>query len=174
MRPVEGLKVSQSVYTGLMIGTQDMATVASTLLYMRKGLPEGWEFLGEGCYRAAFLAPDGVVYKVQHYTEGADSTENEDEYANFKRASKRIVLDSMGTCRLAPCYLWDDNVLAMEYVPVAEYAMEESDDPYSPDAFTIRAQRLWGYFTRHNIFDAAAKNLWFDAKGILTMVDYAA
>lgn len=30
--------------------------------------PEGWEWLGQGCYRTAFLAPSGVVYKVQgHY-----------------------------------------------------------------------------------------------------------
>ena len=172
MRPVEGLKVSICVYTGLMIGTQDMATIASTMHPRR--MPKGWKFVGQGAYRWAYLAPDGVVYKVQHYSEGDTLTENEEEFANFKRAAKQIILDSMGTCRLAPCYLWADNVLAMEYVPMGEYAMEESDDPFSPDAFTIRAQRLWGYFTRHDIFDAAAKNLWFDAKGVLTMVDYAA
>lgn len=27
--------------------------------------PEGWKRLGSGCYRIAFLAPSGTVYKVQ-------------------------------------------------------------------------------------------------------------
>lgn len=27
--------------------------------------PSGWKYLGQGCYRAAYLSPDGVVYKVQ-------------------------------------------------------------------------------------------------------------
>jgi len=27
--------------------------------------PEGWTYLGSGCYRAGYLAPSGAVYKVQ-------------------------------------------------------------------------------------------------------------
>lgn len=169
MRPVEGLKVSQSVYTGLMIGSQDMAAIASTMHPRR--MPKGWKFVGQGAYRWAFLAPDGVVYKVQHYTEGDTLTENEEEFANFKRCADQIFKDSMETCRLAPCYLWDDNVLAMEYVPVGERAMVESE---YLDAFTDRAVNLWKYFTRHNIFDACFGNIWFDSNGVLTMIDYAA
>lgn len=30
------------------------------------GEPDGWEFLGAGCYRSAYLAPSGVVYKIGH------------------------------------------------------------------------------------------------------------
>lgn len=30
-----------------------------------EGAPEGWERLGSGCYRVAFLGPSGAVYKVQ-------------------------------------------------------------------------------------------------------------
>lgn len=29
--------------------------------------PEGWTYLNHGVSRAAYLGPDGVVYKVQHY-----------------------------------------------------------------------------------------------------------
>lgn len=28
--------------------------------------PPGWKYIGQGCYRAAYLSPDGVVYKVQN------------------------------------------------------------------------------------------------------------
>jgi hypothetical protein len=37
--------------------------------YESNDTPEGWERLGSGCYRAAFLSPSGVVYKVQHSYE---------------------------------------------------------------------------------------------------------
>ena len=34
----------------------------------RKLLDSGWEFIGAGCYRSAFLSPSGVVYKVEDDT----------------------------------------------------------------------------------------------------------
>lgn len=33
-------------------------------------IPEGWTFVGSGGYRAAFLGPDGLVYKVDHDLDG--------------------------------------------------------------------------------------------------------
>lgn len=27
--------------------------------------PDGWKYIGQGCYRAAYLSPDGVIYKIQ-------------------------------------------------------------------------------------------------------------
>jgi len=35
--------------------------------------PSGWKYLGQGCYRAAYLSPDGVAYKVQHYSNSGQT-----------------------------------------------------------------------------------------------------
>jgi len=35
--------------------------------------PDGWKYLGQGCYRAAYLSPDGVVYKVQNHPNSGQS-----------------------------------------------------------------------------------------------------
>lgn len=35
--------------------------------------PEGWTYLNHGVSRAAYLGPDGVVYKVQHYYGGDEN-----------------------------------------------------------------------------------------------------
>lgn len=45
--------------------------------------PEGWVYLGEGAYRIAYLAPSGVVYKVEQYLGGLQS--NFGEYLTWKR-----------------------------------------------------------------------------------------
>lgn len=50
--------------------------------------PKGWTWLGAGCYRAVFLSPDGVAYKVQQrYAEpgGWESQSNKTEAANLRR-----------------------------------------------------------------------------------------
>lgn len=46
--------------------------------------PEGWEYLGEGCYRTAYLSPTGVVYKVQQSESGGWQT-NAGEWEVWKR-----------------------------------------------------------------------------------------
>lgn len=38
------------------------------------GQPNGWRRMGSGCYRVAFLAPSGVVYKVQHWQNNSYQT----------------------------------------------------------------------------------------------------
>lgn len=52
--------------------------------YQWEMAPEGWEYLGEGCYRTAYLAPSGVVYKVQQ-TEGRSYQSNKGEWEQWKR-----------------------------------------------------------------------------------------
>jgi len=47
--------------------------------------PEGWTYLGEGCYRTAYLAPSGVVYKVQQSMLSDGWQTNEGEWENWKR-----------------------------------------------------------------------------------------
>lgn len=48
------------------------------------GAPKGWVRLGSGCYRAAFVSPDGVVYKVQHRRD-AGAYGNAGEAQNLRR-----------------------------------------------------------------------------------------
>lgn len=50
--------------------------------------PEGWKRLGAGCYRVAYLSPDGVVYKVQqHYAKPGQwqSQSNKGEAETLRR-----------------------------------------------------------------------------------------
>ena len=45
--------------------------------------PDGWEYLGSGCYRTAYLSPSGVVYKVEQSENSWQS--NKGEYETWKR-----------------------------------------------------------------------------------------
>lgn len=53
----------------MLVGNQEEAALIHEWYhYSRSGswnLPEGWTRLGEGSFRAAYLSPSGVVYKVQ-------------------------------------------------------------------------------------------------------------
>lgn len=76
--------------------------------------PEGWEKLGSGCSRAAFLSPSGVVYKVQHNYDGYIGQSNSGEASTLRR----YFLKKMPRgCRL-PRYTYYDldgrSVMAME------------------------------------------------------------
>ncbi len=47
--------------------------------------PEGWEYLGEGSFRAAYLAPSGVVYKVQKDLPSSRYQTNKGEYEAWRK-----------------------------------------------------------------------------------------
>lgn len=51
---------------------------------VQQDAPIGWQRLGAGCSRTAFLSPDGVVYKVQCRYSGSFQT-NEREWRNYNR-----------------------------------------------------------------------------------------
>lgn len=75
--------------------------------------PEGWERLGSGAYRAAFLSPSEVVYKVQHsYKYSSQSNAGEAE------TLRRYWLTRMPKgCRLPRWSLYEldgKEVMAME------------------------------------------------------------
>jgi len=82
-------------------------------------IPEGWERIGAGAYRAAFLSPDGVVYKVEHTYDDEYGQSNRGEYENacrmLFRGAERIPGLRLPKFTL---YTLDDNrpVMAMEYV----------------------------------------------------------
>jgi hypothetical protein len=48
-------------------------------------IPEGWTYLGEGEYRAAFLSPSGVVYK-REINDGIFFGHNSVEFSNVRKA----------------------------------------------------------------------------------------
>jgi hypothetical protein len=64
--------------------------------------PDGWEYLGSGAFRAAYLAPSGVVYKVQQDLSGDEWQTNQKEWETWKRLyltckmPKRSRLPKMG------------------------------------------------------------------------------
>jgi hypothetical protein len=75
--------------------------------------PEGWERLGNGAYRAAFLSPSGVAYKVQHsYKYSSQSNAGE------AKTLRRYWLTRMPKgCRLPRWSLYEldgKEVMAME------------------------------------------------------------
>ncbi len=71
------------------IGSQSEATEILTayregdkkdLWYADIPLPKGWRYLGHGMYRAAFLSPSGVVYKVETGNRISRMQSNVSEY----------------------------------------------------------------------------------------------
>lgn len=149
-----------------------MARTADKILDGMK-MPDGWTLIGEGSYRTAYLAPDGLVYKVQHDTDAYNGgpSENEEEFMNYSKNSA-ILKASEGKCRLARSrYFRSVNVIAMEYVPMGKCAYTDPEDIWSNA--TDEAEPLIKILQRFDFYDHAPANLWFDTEGILTMVDYA-
>lgn len=53
--------------------------------HLNETVPAGWQRLGAGCSRTAFLSPDGVVYKVQQGYGHGWGQSNEQEWRNYNR-----------------------------------------------------------------------------------------
>lgn len=80
--------------------------------------PKGWKRAGQGSFRSAWLSPDGVVYKVQHYHHSHQS--NEGEIQNILKILSGRPLPEQ--CRIPQATFYDvgnstnDGVIAMECV----------------------------------------------------------
>lgn len=104
------------------VGTPEMASKALTAHALHENgeaLGAGWKYLARGVSRAAYLAPDGVVYKVA--LRGYDSC-NEVEENAVAHANSR----TDGTWYAAPCevhYVEGRPVAAMAYI---EETLEDS------------------------------------------------
>lgn len=149
-----------------------MARTADKILDGMK-MPEGWKRLGEGSYRTAYLAPDGLVYKVQHDTDAyhGGPSENEEEFMNYSKNSA-ILKASNGKCRLARSrYFRSVNVIVMEYVAKGEDAYVDPENVWSKP--TEKAAPLIDILHRFDFYDSQSSNVWFDTDGVLTMIDYA-
>ncbi len=81
--------------------------------YATPGAPDGWEKLGEGCYRVTYLSPSGVAYKVQLHRDSYQSNEGE-----FRNIRKQYLTKLPKGCRLPRVGLFkaeEEYVIAMEY-----------------------------------------------------------
>lgn len=75
--------------------------------------PKGWQYLGSGSYRSAYLSPTGVVYKVNDDDSYYGS--NDSEWDNYLRI-EGMVLPSW--LRIPRMQLYGD-VMAAEYVDMS-------------------------------------------------------
>lgn len=127
-------------------------------------LPEGWQYLGSGWSRDAFLGPDGVVYKV---ARGVDRSWQRTRALQCSYAEARCYKEKAAKAaalgwRLAASRILNNSVIAMEYVK-----------PHPTDQFIewqemLRIERELGFGDLHS------GNCWKDINGIPTIIDYAA
>lgn len=114
-----------------MIGTQENAEVIASLEIVENEwddwageIPNGFEYLGSGSYRHAFLGPDGVVYKRDTlFAEDEQSGSNLAEWETYQSAPALPA-----RVRFARTHLWHvcgSHIIAMEYV-----------QPSGPDVLT--------------------------------------
>jgi hypothetical protein len=113
--------------------------------------PEGWKFLGRGCYRAAYLSPDGVVYKVQHATGLYQGQCNWAEYKryNFLRFSHKM--PEGARFPLIQCFRFSggDDVNAMDHVGPALSRYSGGDYRTYSNCYK-RVARLLGLWDSHD------------------------
>ncbi len=124
--------------------------------------PKGWRRLGSGCYRTAYLSPEGVVYKVETYRANGC---NKREADNLIRLNKKCRMPE-GTRLPKFTYYSDCGVIAMERL---DRTLHEVDDHEDWNKYqSLRAQI--GYATR--ICDMHNGNVMVDDEtGDLVPVD---
>lgn len=144
-----GNETDAAVANGIHVNYQGWEPVASNM-------PEGWKFLGEGCYRRAFLSPDGVVYKVEYAARGSNANEAE-VFARFGH--------EVDGFRLAACTLFYDDVLAMEYV-THEWDCDYVESYNKAVAWTKTILDYW------DVVGKTAEN-FHAVNGVVVLTDYA-
>lgn len=80
--------------------------------------PDGWQYLGQGCYRGAYLSPDKVVYKIQVHPGRFSGQPNFDEYRRWWKLRLRFrEMDGM-RWPLMNCFEFEggDDINAMDHV----------------------------------------------------------
>lgn len=100
-----------------MIGTRDEVNAIANW-YENGGHepPEGWECLGSGSYRDAYLSPSGVVYKIQ-YAEYGDHDANLCEAAAIERGlTLDFAKEWMPRADIWYTEALSDPVIAMEHI----------------------------------------------------------
>lgn len=128
--------------------------------------PEGWERLGSGCYRIAFLAPSGTVYKVQSSSSSYQT--NEAEAYTLRRYMFRKLPKG---CRFPRYQLFmvteGEGVMAMERV--ASLLKEHSR--YDGEGRRIRGLRNDLVETLYDLHDLHDANIGVAEDGAVVPID---
>lgn len=104
--------------------------------------PAGWKYIGQGCYRAAYLSPDRVIYKIQITPGRWCGQSNAEEYKRWWELRLRYrELDGM---RWPLVNLFEfgenDDVNAMDYVGKT---LSAYDGPDRQDYVTTAQRCAW-------------------------------
>lgn len=126
--------------------------------------PEGWEFLGSGCFRSVWRSPEGIAYKVQHGKGSSQS--NEEEYDNLQRASRCEIPEGVRLPAASLYEVGEERVIAMEAISGSTLGYYGGDD-------------RWRYYSLMHACEAAFRledlhdeNVKVDEGGYLVVVDF--
>lgn len=128
--------------------------------------PKGWSRLGSGCYRIAFLAPSGTVYKVQNSRNSFQS--NLGEAATLRKFMFRKLPKG---CRFPRYQLFmvgeDEGVMAMERMTslLREYSH------YKAEHKRVRELRGALVDTLHDLWDLHDGNVGVAEDGAVVPID---
>lgn len=137
-----------------------------------KAAPEGWKFLGKGCYRSVWESPTGVAYKVGHY-----------DYCDQQRSEAHALAaawqkEPLDGCRLPRYSLFDllndsgeeEQVIAMELIKgetLFVWGRKRDGDEY------IKARNLMRIIGSHyQIDDMHDENVMIDGDGTMVPIDF--
>lgn len=111
-----------------MIGTQDNAEVAVLLCDTTYGdkMPNGWEILGSGIDRTAYLGPDTVVYKITHRLTRYEANEREFDACRILGSSPAP--EGFGVPKASLFTVDDTKVIAMEFLGDEDYSVNLTRD----------------------------------------------
>lgn len=150
-------------------------------------LPKGWKFLGKGSYRWAFLAPDGVVYKVDRKRQS--DAGNDGEARNFTRITAKGRMPAQVYIPAWTLYEFGDDryVMAMEKVETRfsfTYCDEYGDDCNCDmlalrDVFADMLAQYNGCWTQWldsvggacGLYDLHEENIFPQADGRVALID---
>lgn len=136
--------------------------------YLHKGCyldaPKGWTRLGSGCYRTAFLSPDGVVYKVQQNYAYSYQT-NKGEVEVIRRYWLRKLPRGCRFPRYQFFELDGKGVTAMERLPklLKDFSRYEENSPWT------LLDRLQEALV--DVYDLHGANIGVDEVGMLVPID---
>ena len=128
------------------------AAMARQIADHDKPLPEGWQELGEGAFRKAFLGPDGVCYKRTHVS---GEVHNKREWKNYQELRKSM---PKGVRLPRMRYFTSCNVIA------AKCIRGVTGDELTPDsdAFEVYANAQRALSREGLLYDVHRRNLVVD------------
>lgn len=144
------------------------------LIYRRRKsgagpLPKGWKKLGEGAYRATYLSPDKIVYKICHDGQHIWNVEEFENYVKYRRTNPRLP----SGWRVAPAKLHnithqgeEVSIIAMKYVQGTHH----KDIPDDWEAWCIEIGAT-GAFQACGIYDAHEGNFIVTPDGKNVIID---